>query len=809
MSNPAMIAEYPDEKQRLAVANSQYKTKAEDDKQEESTRTKIAAAFGAPGKDGKEWEITLMSEGRANTLTGTFVLPKEVMKASLDIFEGVGVYAHQYGINRNGIPDFNHRPNGMEDPNQLFINKIGWVDKIRLDTNGARSRIMGTFHCINSSVRDMLLNIWETDKSKMPEFSIDAETVGDRIGNAIHIKAFKKAHSLDMVTKGAFEGAGFERLVAVNKFNIGGKEMDELIKQILANIKAGKMQLEGSEGKSDDELTSMIKASLGLENSQEENIDEKIKAAITPEMIASIMKLSGMDEMKAALADLIKKEKVQPEKKEAVKAAEKADKEAEEAKMKAAAEAEKSNTDKIADLENTIKVQASANMVERILASEKTLGDESKNRIRAMYDGKVVKEDEIKNALKSEKEYLDRIIASYGHKEADGRTMIVIGDSPKDKLEKALELFINPNMDNPNYNKENATDYRVSASERFVDLRDAVLAFSGQARFRNDDPTVTMKAAASTGSFTTVFQDVMNKQIRKQYDIAMVNDRLGKLVEEVSVETLDQQHIYDIGSFGLLSDVAEAGTYQELSNPDDVEATYTLKKIGDIFRITEEMFYTSGSKVTQLIRQFPRKMASSAKATRNKYIADRITGCNGSTVNALNIYDGTPLYTSAHNNLGSSALDYTAFYSGYTAMGNQTVLNSGLPAEIEARFLLVPHELKPTALNIVEAPQYPVDTNGAVIKNPYSGLGVEVISLPNYYLCSDTNNWYLIGNKSSYPTLQIGYFQNQKAPQIYLQNTDTVGNVFTNDQWTYKAKWRFGGAITDYRTFYAGIVAGN
>ncbi len=302
----------------------------------------------------------------------------------------------------------------------------------------------------------------------------------------------------------------------------------------------------------------------------------------------------------------------------------------------------------------------------------------------------------------------------------------------------------------------------------------------------------------------------MNKQIRKQYEIMYTEAEWRKFVEEVSIETLDQQHIYDLGGFSALSTVAENGTYTSLSNPSDIEATYTPSKYGNIFVITEEMLYTSGSKVTQLIRTIPKNMVASAKATLAKFIFDRVTGCDSSGgSNQLTIYDSTALYTSAHGNLTASALAYTTFYTGYTSMANQTKLSSVYPAEIRPRWLLVPYELMPTASLIVSTPNYPSQTsNGVALKNPYAALGCEVIAVPQYYLCSDTNNWYLIGDKNSHPTLQIGYFQNKRAPELLLQNQANVATVFTNDRWTYKVKWRFGGAITDYRTFYGGIVAG-
>ncbi len=90
------------------------------------------------------------------------------------------------------------------------------------------------------------------------------------------------------------------------------------------------------------------------------------------------------------------------------------------------------------------------------------------------------------------------------------------------------------------------------------------------------------------------------------------------------------------------------------------------------------------------------------------------------------------------------------------------------------------------------------------IANPYSALGVEPLSVPNYYLCGDTEKWYLVANKNGSPTLRLEYFQNQRQPQIFVQDAPTVGKPFTNDQWVWKCKWRYRAAVTDYRSFYSG-----
>jgi len=784
--------------------------------------------------NGKQWEVTIISSGRADTQTGPVFLSETVLKNSISKFEDLEVYVHGFGLNRDGKLDVRHRPDGLDNPNGLFANKAGWIKNVRAISGDGKLLAVGTFECINPAIRAILMEIWTTDKNKMPEFSIDTEIKGQIIDGVMHIEEFGKPNSLDMVTRGAFDGAGFNRLVA-NKNYFKDKNMDKLLKKLLASVKTGAIKMSNSiEGKTDDQIIGMLKTALGMEDDAIADIREMIRAAITPEMLAGILKFEKIDEIKAALQNLIaqlKKDKMNAgddddDDKSADdkpaddkpaddkpadddKSADDDDDKADDADKKTDDDAEnakasmKASETRIAKLEKKIALQASKNMVSSMVDNDKTLCAVSKDKLKAAMGDKVYSKDQITGAINAEKKYLDRIVAANS---VPGAQIINMGDTPQDKMTKALEIFINPDME-AEYAKDG---FRLSASEKFRDMMDVVLTWAGHRRFEMiSGGNGTMKAAA-TSNFTTVFQDVMNKQIRKQYELAMVEDRLGKLVEETSLETLDTQHIYDIGSFGLVDAVAEGGTYTELSNPSDVEATYTVSKRGNIFKVTEEMFFTAGNKVTQLVRQFPRKMASSAKATRNKFIADLITGCNGSTVNALTIYDGNPLYTAGHLNLTANALAYASFYTGWTAMANQTVLSSGLPAEIKAKYLVVPHELAPTATLIVATPNYPSQTsNGVPLSNPYAALDVEVLSLPNYYLCSDTNNWYLVGDKNGYPTIQIGYFQNQRVPQIFLQNQPTVGDVFASDEWTWKVKWRWGGCVTDYRTFYGGIVAGN
>jgi len=439
----------------------------------------------------------------------------------------------------------------------------------------------------------------------------------------------------------------------------------------------------------------------------------------------------------------------------------------------------------------------SENLVLRLLASEQGLGEAVEKRVKKTFSGQEnVTEAEVIAEIAEWKKDLDVIQASGG---VNGMGSLQFGDNESDVAEKRLECMINPNMEGtPGYED----------IEGYPTFMQAMLANTPNER--NFVEGRTMQAAARV-NFPTLFQDVMNKQIRKQYDESKVKAAWSKLVDEVPLSTLDTQHIYDIGGFPFLDGVGEGDDYQEMTTPGEEEATYTPTKKGGIFTITEEMMFTAGDKVTQLMRLFPKNMASAMNRTLSLFVFNLITGCDGSSgANSQTIYDGGTLYQTREGaaNSTTAALDYDSFYAGYVSMTNRTKLSTNAPAEIEPKYLLVPNELLPTAVNVVKGEVYPSQTtDGVPIQNPYSGLGVEPLNVPNYYLCSDTNNWYIIANKNGSPTIQIGYFKNQRVPQIYLQNKDTDGRVFTADKWTYKTKMRWGGAVTDYRGFFGGLVA--
>jgi len=82
---------------------------------------------------------------------------------------------------------------------------------------------------------------------------------------------------------------------------------------------------------------------------------------------------------------------------------------------------------------------------------------------------------------------------------------------------------------------------------------------------------------------------------------------------------------------------------------------------------------------------------------------------------------------------------------------------------------------------------------------------LEVISVPQF---TDTNNWYLMADPALIEGLEVGFVGGRDAPELLVQDEPAAGQVFTNDQISYKVRWEFGAGWLDYRGAFWSEVAG-
>lgn len=729
----------------------------------EQARESFSSGSLERSPDGSKWRICLIEAGMS---LNKFFYDKEVLRAAASKFEGVKVFAHKYG------DTLDHRPEEVANPLGLVENLVGFVKNVQMDDAGS-GRLMGDFHVANSAIRDLLTNIWETDRKQMPGFSVDIMITRTIQGDTTLVTGIPKVNSLDMVTSPA-AGGQFERLVA----SIGNQkketQMPKILLQLLALARAGVISTKESiKDVADEVAVKALESQFSITDEMKKWTDEQVGAFVKTLLVP---------------APAPAKESAPP-----------APAPAPVAPAPVAPGFEK----RINDLQETLKQTQSLNILEGVLAKESVLSDESKGKVRASLEGKVFDLAGAFAAVKAEKEYVEHVLESNAPKSG----FIKIVAAPHDKMVAALDLLVDPELARA---KESQEAYKGVVP--FRGLKEALKRMDGvdYDEFLAMSPIERRRAIESTttASFAVTLGDSMNKRLVREYSYFREREIWTKFVTEEDFTNLNEQKLLRLGGFQDLDTVAEAGTYQETNTPSETNPVYTPVKKGNIFVLTEEMIINDDLRA---IRAFPAGMARAASRTLSRFVYNLLTGSDGSdNVNSKTIYDSKALYHNDHGgNIGASALSNTTFDTACAVMMNQTQdTGSDEPLGIRPKFLVIPPTLRRLAWDASKNELVQANSNGGSIQNALKEYGVEPLVVPDGFLAWRKNCWYLIGDPMDAEGIRVGYLSGKRSPEILLQDQPVNGNVFTNDKLTYKVKFRYGGAVVDYRPFYAGIVAG-
>jgi hypothetical protein len=245
------------------------------------------------------------------------------------------------------------------------------------------------------------------------------------------------------------------------------------------------------------------------------------------------------------------------------------------------------------------------------------------------------------------------------------------------------------------------------------------------------------------------------------------------------------------GGYGNLPAVAQSGPYVALSTPTDEEATFAISKRGGLEDMTLEAI--ANDDLSQL-RDIPRRLGRAAAQTLHEFVWDFIR------TNAV-IYDTTALAVAGHNNTGVAALAAASLAAGRLAMLKQTEMDNAKRLSIPPRYLVVPPDLEQTAYELTQTDREVGNANNTL--NFARTFGLTTIVVPYW---TDVNNWWLVASPSDVPTIEVGFFNGNESPELFVQDQPTNGANFTNDKVTYKIRHIYGGAVLDFRGFYGAIV---
>lgn len=389
-------------------------------------------------------------------------------------------------------------------------------------------------------------------------------------------------------------------------------------------------------------------------------------------------------------------------------------------------------------------------------------------------------EADVTAAIEAETQYLGRFTESgkpiipFNSVEVEDRS-VVIADmldaffDPKHKNHRDVQSFKECYI-------EITGDRRVTGDIRNADL--SRLREAAGSRFVE---------SVSTTTFANVLGDSMRRSLVAMYESDTDLQAWERIVTVVPRFDFRANEITRIGGYGNLPAVNQGAGYTALTTPSDEKASYTLSKRGGTEDVTMEAIRNDD---VGALRRIPQELAGAALQTLYEFVFDFIR-------TNPTIYDGVALFHASHNNLGTTAMDATSVAAARLAMVNQTRAGSGKKINTGPAFALVPFELQETAFNL-----FVRGTNND--KTYVQTLNPEVIPI-NYW--TDANDWALVADPRRCPTIEIGFLDGQRTPDLFVQDMPNVGSMFSNDKLTYKIRHIYSGTPIDFRGMRKHVVA--
>lgn len=424
---------------------------------------------------------------------------------------------------------------------------------------------------------------------------------------------------------------------------------------------------------------------------------------------------------------------------------------------------------------------------------------------------KMFTETELSETIASEKDVLAQLNPAHPGT-GEGGSHAEVGVSEAERIFSALVgLFESKDAE------VQIGDRKVKA-KRFTSIRKAYIDITGDENFSgvprgrrlaqlaesfvamNVVPSAFVPVAESlnSGSFTAVLASVLHRQMVQEYNFAPY-DFWRPLVNVVPLNDFRTQHRVRFGGYGDLPTVGEGDPYTALVSPSDEEATYAPAKRGGTEDVTLEMIANDdvGS-----IQKIPVRLGRAAKRTLCNFVMNFLRSGFGTT-----IYDGVNLFDAGgHSNYVTTAFSLTAVQTGYQAMMQQPEFGvAGSLLGIPPRYLIVPTGLLIAASQLLESEK---TTEGTTVLSNNRNFLMGKLDLIVDVLASDQTNWFLASDPKDIPGIEIGFFNGEEEPTLFVQDMPNVGSMFNNDKLTWKIRHIYGGTVQDYRGLYGAQVAG-
>lgn len=373
---------------------------------------------------------------------------------------------------------------------------------------------------------------------------------------------------------------------------------------------------------------------------------------------------------------------------------------------------------------------------------------------------------------------------------------VEVTQDSRDKQLAALDAMLDPRT---------AGGYR-SLKEAFADINNV----HGRDTFSADFTRQIMQECAgvqydsdratesiTSGTFGTILGDSITRRMIAEYSQPNLQVWRQLVSSIVAVNDFRTQRIEAMGGYGTLPAVLQGAPYNPLTSPGNEEATYAITKRGGTEDLTIE---TIANDDIRALQRIPVKLGLAAAQTLYRFVLDIFNA------NPTLTRDATALFAAGHNNVTTTALSSTALEVTRAKLRKQSAY--GDTADILSlipKFLLVTPENEALAFELcTSAFAMPSGAPvGAATNTPNLHQGM-VPLVVDYWSATSTTEWFVLCDPAMAPTIEVGFYNGQEDPALFVQNDPTAGSMFTTDKLTYKIRHIYSGAPIDYRGFQRG-----
>ncbi|WP_297409630.1 prohead protease/major capsid protein fusion protein [uncultured Alistipes sp.] len=288
---------------------------------------------------------------------------------------------------------------------------------------------------------------------------------------------------------------------------------------------------------------------------------------------------------------------------------------------------------------------------------------------------------------------------------------------------------------------------------------------------RTEVANAFFKRSASTSDFPLLFEGIIHKMLRAQYEFAP--EFWEKIARQTSVDDFRAKGLYSAGVVNGMKKIPE-GSEIKYTTLKESKETIHVESFAEGIRFTRQAFVNDDLGVFSII---PSAFVRHWNTTRGDLVWELVTE-NGK------MSDNKTLFHADHGNLISGALNETSLAAGKTALAKQTDV-AGALIRVLPRYLVVPPELEIVAKKLVTATT-PAKSDDV---NVFAGA-FDVIVEPRL---TDPNAWYLMADPYAVDHLYYAYLEGNEALRV------NSSEEFKTDSMDYAVRGDFGAAVIDYR----------